>query len=253
MLPPSASVHQSWQESCFLPWHLVKEEFPLSILRERCPSKLASCCATRDFFCVCCWFGLNCLYFFLSLQGRCINFTRSQSYPEPRYPAYNHPSTPVYTLPHTYPRRASEDSQLLHLPPSPLSTLPPLPSTPPPSSSSSSMDTPPPPNRALPLTNPAPPSPTGSLPPPPTRPPPRPNHDNHLWGKAKQKKGLHRRQKESLYSCDLPQTLTLSSVFCSDKKLSFELKVTKKSRLLAQQIFKETLFSDHFWMQTLIF
>uniref|UniRef100_A0A8C7Y5K5 Anthrax toxin receptor 1 n=1 Tax=Oryzias sinensis TaxID=183150 RepID=A0A8C7Y5K5_9TELE len=113
-------------------------------------------------------------------KGRCINFTRSQSYPEPRYPTYNHPSTPVYTLPHTYPRRDSEDSQILHLPPSPLSTLPPLPSTPPPSSSSSSSaDTPPPPNRALPLANPAPPSPTGSLPPPPTRPPPRPNHETH--------------------------------------------------------------------------
>uniref|UniRef100_A0A3P9L2R1 Anthrax toxin receptor 1 n=1 Tax=Oryzias latipes TaxID=8090 RepID=A0A3P9L2R1_ORYLA len=113
-------------------------------------------------------------------KGRCINFTRSQSYPEPRYPTYNHPSTPVYTLPHTYPRRDSEDSQTLHLPPSPLSTLPPLPSTPPPSSSSSSStDTPPPPNRALPLANPAPPSPTGSLPPPPTRPPPRPNHETH--------------------------------------------------------------------------
>uniref|UniRef100_A0A3P9H4D5 Anthrax toxin receptor 1 n=1 Tax=Oryzias latipes TaxID=8090 RepID=A0A3P9H4D5_ORYLA len=113
-------------------------------------------------------------------KGRCINFTRSQSYPEPRYPTYNHPSTPVYTLPHTYPRRDSEDSQILHLPPSPLSTLPPLPSTPPPSSSSSSStDTPPPPNRALPLANPVPPSPTGSLPPPPTRPPPRPNHETH--------------------------------------------------------------------------
>uniref|UniRef100_A0AAX7T8F8 Anthrax toxin receptor 1 n=1 Tax=Astatotilapia calliptera TaxID=8154 RepID=A0AAX7T8F8_ASTCA len=96
-------------------------------------------------------------------KGRCINFTRSKSYP------------------------------LSHLPPSPTSTLPPLPSTPPPSSSSSPMYTPPP-NRALPSTSnsslSAPPSPTGSLPPPPqgpppcrapppSRPPPRPNHDNH--------------------------------------------------------------------------
>ncbi|XP_072227448.1 anthrax toxin receptor 1-like isoform X2 [Leuresthes tenuis] len=124
-------------------------------------------------------------------KGRCINFTRNQSYPAPRYPIYNHPSTPVYTLPHTFQRCPSEGSQLQHLPPSPTSTLPPLPSTPPPSSSSSPMYTPPP-NRALPPANTspvsAPPSPTGSLPPPPqgpppcrapppSRPPPRPNHE----------------------------------------------------------------------------
>uniref|UniRef100_A0AAQ5XEM1 Anthrax toxin receptor 1 n=1 Tax=Amphiprion ocellaris TaxID=80972 RepID=A0AAQ5XEM1_AMPOC len=80
-----------------------------------------------------------------------------------------------------------------HLPPSPTSTLPPLPSTPPPSSSSSSTYTPPP-TRALPPASVSPisvpPSPTGSLPPPPlgpppcrapppSRPPPRPNHENH--------------------------------------------------------------------------
>ncbi|XP_008291949.1 anthrax toxin receptor 1 [Stegastes partitus] len=126
-------------------------------------------------------------------KGRCINFTRSKSYPAPRYPIYNHPSTPVYTLPHSYQRRPSEGDQVFHLPPSPTSTLPPLPSTPPPSSSSSPMYTPPP-NRALPPANvspvSAPPSPTGSLPPPPqgpppcrapppSRPPPRPNHENH--------------------------------------------------------------------------
>ncbi|CAG5867411.1 unnamed protein product [Menidia menidia] len=124
-------------------------------------------------------------------KGRCINFTRSQPYPSPRYPIYNHPSTPVYTLPHAYQRSPSEGSQLLHFPPSPTSTLPPLPSTPPPSCSSSPTYTPPP-NRALPHAGPnpvsAPPSPTVSLPPPPqgpppcrapppSRPPPRPNQE----------------------------------------------------------------------------
>uniref|UniRef100_A0A8C4GKJ0 Anthrax toxin receptor 1 n=1 Tax=Dicentrarchus labrax TaxID=13489 RepID=A0A8C4GKJ0_DICLA len=126
-------------------------------------------------------------------KGKCINFTRSKSYPAPRYPIYNHPSTPVYTLPHSYQRRSSDDSHLFNLPPSPTSTLPPLPSTPPPSSTTPPMYTPPP-NRALPPANMSPvstpPSPTGSLPPPPqgpppcrapppSRPPPRPNHENH--------------------------------------------------------------------------
>uniref|UniRef100_A0A3Q3AJA6 Anthrax toxin receptor 1 n=1 Tax=Kryptolebias marmoratus TaxID=37003 RepID=A0A3Q3AJA6_KRYMA len=123
-------------------------------------------------------------------KGRCINFTRSPSYPPPRYPIYNHPSTPVYTLPQRYQRRSSDGDQDLHLPPSPTSTLPPLPSTPPPSSNSSPWYTPPP-NRALPPANVSePPSPTGSLPPPPqsppscrapppSRPPPRPNHESH--------------------------------------------------------------------------
>ncbi|KAF3702080.1 Anthrax toxin receptor 1 Precursor [Channa argus] len=124
-------------------------------------------------------------------KGKCINFTRSNSYPAPRYPIYNHPSTPVYTLPHTHQRHLSEGS-LFNLPPSPTSTLPPLPCTPPQSSTSPPMYTPPP-NRALPpakTTNlSAPPSPTGSLPPhpqgpppcrapPPSRPPPRPSHEN---------------------------------------------------------------------------
>ncbi|XP_068429548.1 anthrax toxin receptor 1 [Clinocottus analis] len=122
-------------------------------------------------------------------KGKCINFTRSKSYPAPRYPIYNHPSTPVYTLPHSYQRRHSEG---FYLPASPTSTLPPLPSTPPPSSTSAPMYTPPP-NRALPPDSKssvfAPPSPTGSLPPPPqgpppcrapppSRPPPRPDHEN---------------------------------------------------------------------------
>ncbi|XP_027880884.1 anthrax toxin receptor 1-like isoform X1 [Xiphophorus couchianus] len=125
-------------------------------------------------------------------KGRCINFTRSPSYPPPRYPIYNHPSTPVYTTPHRYQRGPSDDCEDLHLPPSPTSTLPPLPSTPPPSSSSCSSSYTPPPSRDLPPTNgrqnSAPPSPTGSLPPPPqasppcrapppSRPPPRPNHE----------------------------------------------------------------------------
>ncbi|XP_076019984.1 anthrax toxin receptor 1 [Genypterus blacodes] len=127
-------------------------------------------------------------------KGRCITFTRSKSYPAPRYPIYNHPSTPVYTLPHH--RRHSEGSNFL--PPSPTSILPPLPSTPPPSSTSSSSSSAtlpplfctPPPNRALPPAAAGaatlPRSPAGSLPPPPqgpplcrapppSRPPPRPN------------------------------------------------------------------------------
>ncbi|CAN9504894.1 unnamed protein product [Ophioblennius macclurei] len=129
-------------------------------------------------------------------KGRCINFTRSKSYPTPRYPIYNHPSTPVYTVPHTFQRRLSDGSQFYHMPPSPTSTLPPLPSTPPPSSSTSSPTYTPPPSRALPQAGvcydsslSAPPSPTCSLPPPPqgpppcrapppSRPPPRPNHEN---------------------------------------------------------------------------
>ncbi|XP_037548086.1 anthrax toxin receptor 1-like [Nematolebias whitei] len=120
-------------------------------------------------------------------KGRCINFTRSPSHPPPRYPIYNHPSTPVYTLPQRYQRRPSDGDQNL-LPPSPTSTLPPLPSTPPPSSNSSPWYTPPP-NRALPTAIESqvsePPSPTNSLPPPPScrapppsRPPPRPNHES---------------------------------------------------------------------------
>ncbi|KAL3041784.1 hypothetical protein OYC64_019877 [Pagothenia borchgrevinki] len=124
-------------------------------------------------------------------KGKCINFTRSKPYPVSHYPIYNHPSTPVYTLPHSYQRRPSEGSHTF-LPPSPTSTLPPLPSTPPPDFTTLPPYTPPP-NRALPPSNlssvSAPPSPTGSLPPPPqgpapcrapppSRPPPRPNHDD---------------------------------------------------------------------------
>ncbi|XP_029024800.1 anthrax toxin receptor 1 [Betta splendens] len=121
-------------------------------------------------------------------KGRCMSFARSDACPAPRYPVYKRPPTPIYALPHRPPRRPSEDSRLLHLPPSPTSTLPPLPPV-----------YSPPPTRALPPptgsttgaigSTTAPPSPTGSLPtpppgpapcraPPPSRPPPRPDHEN---------------------------------------------------------------------------
>ncbi|XP_063051866.1 anthrax toxin receptor 1-like [Engraulis encrasicolus] len=146
-------------------------------------------------------------------RGRCMNFTRVKASPLPRYPAFRHHSTPIYTPP---PGSSPPPSLHTILPPpsrsppaSPSSTLPPLPSTPPPCSSStpSPPTTPPPttpppppytppPTRALPPTtlylpppvsSPSPPSsPTGSLPPlplspppgrapPPDRPPPRPS------------------------------------------------------------------------------
>uniref|UniRef100_A0A3P8YXM1 Anthrax toxin receptor 1 n=1 Tax=Esox lucius TaxID=8010 RepID=A0A3P8YXM1_ESOLU len=134
-------------------------------------------------------------------KGRCISFNRVKSYPAPRYPIYNQPSTPIYSLPHAYSHPSSRGT-LSHMPPTPTSTLPPLPSTPPPSCTTPPPYTPPP-NRALPPSSPtssspvapptpppfcpaAPPSPTGSLPPspqapplcrapPPSRPPPRPS------------------------------------------------------------------------------
>lgn len=112
--------------------------------------------------------------------GKCITFKRGQPYPAPRYPIYHRPSTPVYTVPQQW--RWSDDE---HVPPSPTSTLPPLPSSPPPSSVSfSTFQTySPGTDSELP-----PPSPTGTLPPqpkgtapcrapPPTRPPPRPDDD----------------------------------------------------------------------------
>lgn len=113
-------------------------------------------------------------------RGKCITFKRGQSYPAPRYPIYNRPSTPVYTLPQHQQRRWSDDDQM---PPSPTATLPPLPTTPPPPSAASSPVYWPDPDA-----EPLPPSPTGSLPPhpheapvyrapPPTRPPPRPSAD----------------------------------------------------------------------------
>ncbi|CAF99285.1 unnamed protein product, partial [Tetraodon nigroviridis] len=113
-------------------------------------------------------------------KGKCINFTRSRSYPVTRYPVYRPPPTPIYTLPHGHQRRPSDDSNLFQLPPSPTSKLPPLPSLHP-----SSCATLPVYSRHPDLFS-APPSPTGSLPPPPqapplcrapppSRPPPRPN------------------------------------------------------------------------------
>nr|XP_029509759.1 anthrax toxin receptor 1-like [Oncorhynchus nerka] len=120
-------------------------------------------------------------------KGRCISFTRVKSYPAPRYPIYHQPSTPIYSLPHTY-SHASSHGNLSHMPPSPTSTLPPLPSTPPPS-----CITPPPytphPNQALPPTSVSPPlpaappnpppvfsqAPPSCRAPPPSRPPPHPS------------------------------------------------------------------------------
>ncbi|XP_052313991.1 anthrax toxin receptor 1-like isoform X1 [Oncorhynchus keta] len=137
-------------------------------------------------------------------KGRCISFTRVKAYPAPRYPVYNQPSTAIYSLPHTY-SHPSSHSTLSHMPPSPTSTLPALPSTPPPPSCITHPHYTPPPNRALPPTSLSPPpsvspptppplcpptpplfcpatpppicsattpSPTGSLPPPPQAPPP---------------------------------------------------------------------------------
>ncbi|CAB1318407.1 unnamed protein product [Coregonus sp. 'balchen'] len=128
-------------------------------------------------------------------KGRCISFTRVESYSTPHYPISHCPSTPIYSLPHTY-SHASSHGTLSQMPPSPTSTLPPLPSTPPPSCITPPPYTPPP-NQALPQTSvsppppvapptpsplfsptppplcPAtPPSPTGSLPPPPQASPP---------------------------------------------------------------------------------
>ncbi|KAL0965610.1 hypothetical protein UPYG_G00283520 [Umbra pygmaea] len=127
-------------------------------------------------------------------KGRCISFSRVKSYPTPRYPIYKQPSTPIYSVPHTSSPPYLQDT-LFQVPPSPTSTLPPLPSTPPPSCITPPHYNPPP-NRALPPTSPAanlpalpplcpptpplfcsatpppfgpatPPSPTGSLPPTP--------------------------------------------------------------------------------------
>ncbi|XP_062410765.1 anthrax toxin receptor 1-like [Sardina pilchardus] len=127
-------------------------------------------------------------------KGRCISFSRVKSYPPPRYPVvYNHPSTPVYTLPHSYSPPAPQGKLPPSpcTPPTPTSTLPPLPSTPPPNTITPPSHMPPPmrelpPNSACLPPPPAPPSPIGSLPPPPqasppgrapppTRPPPRPS------------------------------------------------------------------------------
>ncbi|XP_026075944.1 anthrax toxin receptor 1 isoform X1 [Carassius auratus] len=139
-------------------------------------------------------------------KGRCMKFTRVKSYPPPRYPLYNNPSSHIYTLPHSQCPPVPQGT----LPPtprcsahSPTSILPPLPSTPPPTAITPPPYTPPP-ARALPPTcltisvtlppcPPTPPPPTSFLPPlsasslppppqaappgrapPPSRPPPRP-------------------------------------------------------------------------------
>uniref|UniRef100_A0A3B4AJD9 Anthrax toxin receptor 1 n=1 Tax=Periophthalmus magnuspinnatus TaxID=409849 RepID=A0A3B4AJD9_9GOBI len=115
-------------------------------------------------------------------RGKCITFKRSPSYPPPRYPIYNHPSTPVYTLPHPQQHRWSDEGLM---PPSPTSTLPPLPTTPPPSSVSFKAYNTfrPTPDRERPsssINGSVPPPPNGPPPcraPPPTRPPPHPNMD----------------------------------------------------------------------------
>ncbi|XP_059906049.1 anthrax toxin receptor 1 [Gadus macrocephalus] len=117
-------------------------------------------------------------------KGRCINFTRgSKPNVGPRYPIYNHPSMPIYTLPHSYAHAAvskGNDAFYSDMPPSPTSMLPPLPSTPPPSSVTSPacpLEDPhsPPPNRAL----PSPAFPTATTPPPST-----PAPQEHFFGLA---------------------------------------------------------------------
>ncbi|CAL8277624.1 unnamed protein product [Merluccius merluccius] len=114
-------------------------------------------------------------------KGRCINFTHSSKPSKaPRYPIYNHPSTPIYTLPLSY----ADDVFSSDMPPSPTSMLPPLPSTPAPSSITSTLQDHryPPPTRAQPSAPTSPPPPpsfglatpptTGFLSPPPQGPPP---------------------------------------------------------------------------------
>ncbi|XP_049595016.1 anthrax toxin receptor 1 [Syngnathus scovelli] len=117
-------------------------------------------------------------------KGKCINFTRSKSYPALRYPIYRHPSSHIYTLPYSSERQPSVDVfDFDDFPSSPTATLPPLPRSPPPPSYT------PPPCRTLPSVS-TPPSPITSLPPPPqgsppcrapppSRPPPRPSHEDY--------------------------------------------------------------------------
>ncbi|XP_068616863.1 anthrax toxin receptor 1 [Brachionichthys hirsutus] len=114
-------------------------------------------------------------------KGKCINFTRIKSPPQP-YRCYNHHPSPIYTPP---PPPKGTLPPTPGSPPSPPSlNLPLLPPTPPPTSSTPPPYTPPP-NRALPptalhipappVTPPTPPpsaSPTCPLPPPPQGPAP---------------------------------------------------------------------------------
>ncbi|RXN09770.1 anthrax toxin receptor 1-like protein [Labeo rohita] len=122
-------------------------------------------------------------------KGRCMNFTRIKSSPPPRYPSYNHHSSPIYTPPHTLNPPPPQGE----LPPPPLgppaslsSGFPPAPSTPPPHTINPSPPITPPPSYSPPpvwspntlfFASPTPlpslpPSPSASLPPPPQAPPP---------------------------------------------------------------------------------
>ncbi|CAM4714009.1 unnamed protein product [Leuciscus chuanchicus] len=137
-------------------------------------------------------------------KGRCMNFTRVKSNPPPRYPSYNHHSSPIYTPTRTL-NPPPPQGQLPPPPRSPpdslSSSFPPVPSTPPPHTINPSPPITPPPSYSPPpvwssfpttiFFSPPnslpslPPSPTSSLPPPPQasppgrapppdRPPPRP-------------------------------------------------------------------------------
>ncbi|XP_076006754.1 anthrax toxin receptor 1 [Genypterus blacodes] len=123
-------------------------------------------------------------------KGRCMNFTRIKPNPPPRYPNYNHHSSPIYNPPSRSPPAPqgtlpltpgnppsspspSFSSTLPSLPPTPSPPITPPPYTPPPNRAlpptTPHMSAPPP---EFPATPPPPASPTGSLPPPPQGPPP---------------------------------------------------------------------------------
>ncbi|XP_067250154.1 anthrax toxin receptor 1 [Chanodichthys erythropterus] len=121
-------------------------------------------------------------------KGRCMNFTRIKSNPPPRYPSYNHYSSPIFT-PSQALNPPPPQGQLPPPPRSPPASLsssfPPVPSTPPPHTINPSPPITPPPSyspppvwssspTALYFSPPTslPPSPTSSLPPPPQAPPP---------------------------------------------------------------------------------
>ncbi|XP_016102794.1 anthrax toxin receptor 1-like [Sinocyclocheilus grahami] len=124
-------------------------------------------------------------------KGRCMNFTRIKSSPSPRYPSYNHHSSPIYTPPCTLspPPPQGQLPPPPHSPPASLSSgFPSAPSTPPPHTINPSPPITPPPSYSpppvwssspntlyfsLPTSLPSlPPSPPASLPPPPQAPPP---------------------------------------------------------------------------------
>ncbi|KAJ3603852.1 hypothetical protein NHX12_028593 [Muraenolepis orangiensis] len=119
-------------------------------------------------------------------KGRCINFTRIKSNPNPHYPHYNHRPSLVYSLPSDWSPPAPQGT----LPPDPKApsspcsssssfSFSPLPPAPPPCSSPPPPPTTPAPGHALPpvappsvTPAPPPPSPSGPLPPMPQGPPP---------------------------------------------------------------------------------